>query len=85
MWRQPAGSRQWKKLVTRGEYGRTECVTTLCDAIHGGDAGGAAGGSEAAAAAGAAKPVSAREGRNAQRVLDAIFASGGEWAHVAYE
>ena len=84
----PAGSRRWKRLVTHGEYGRTECVTTLCDAINGvdadaGSAAGSAAGSEAAG--GAARPVSAREGRNAQRVLDSIFASGGEWIDVAYD
>ena len=54
--------------------------------------GGGGGGPAAAAAAAAAgvapelpRPVSAREGRNTQRVLDALLASGGEWRDVCYD
>ena len=30
-------------------------------------------------------PITAREGRNAQRLLDAILSSGGEWLDVTYD
>ena len=57
-------------IVERAEYGRQECVADLV----------------AAAAAAPAPPpaslVTVRQGRNAQRLLDALLASNGEWADV---
>ena len=67
------GARRWKTLVDRGEYGRTECVTTLCERIH---CGRAAGGGQSD------ERVTARDGREVQRVLDALLASGGEWVDL---
>ena len=60
-------------VVEDGSYGRIESVTSLVDAIRG---------ERSAADCGV---ISAREGRNAQRVLDAILASGGEWLEVNYD
>eukprot|EP00933_Yihiella_yeosuensis_P033334 TRINITY_DN27065_c0_g1_i1.p1 TRINITY_DN27065_c0_g1~~TRINITY_DN27065_c0_g1_i1.p1 ORF type:complete len:381 (-),score=66.30 TRINITY_DN27065_c0_g1_i1:238-1320(-) len=57
-------------LMQRGSYGRIESVTTLVSAIRGGEAGDL---------------ITAREGRNAQRLLDAILISGGEWLEVSYD
>lgn len=67
------GARRWKTLVDRGEYGRTECVTTLCERI---ECGGTGGGGQSD------DRVTARDGREVQRVLDALLASGGEWVEL---
>ena len=64
-------------LVEGGEYGRKECVAALLAA-----AGAGKGGVGTAAAE---ELITAREGRNAQRLVDAVTASGGEWVEVCYE
>lgn len=56
-------------LVDGAGYGRGECITALLTAVDGGEGGG----------------ISAREGRNAQRILDAVVASHGEWLEVEYD
>ena len=76
----PGGKRS--ALVSQAEYGRTECVEALV-AAAGRGVGQAASGTKRRRSA--APPVSAREGRNAQRVLDAILGSAGEWVEVSYE
>ena len=64
-------------LVKGGGYGRKECVAALVAAAgHGGGC---------AEAATAEELITAREGRNAQRLLDALTASGGEWVEVDYD
>jgi predicted dehydrogenase len=62
--------------LKEGNYGRIEAVTTLVSAVQGTAVpeGQMEGGM-----------ISPREGRNAQRLLDAILASGGEWVDVSYE
>ena len=87
-------------LVRDGSYGRRECVASLLAAVAacgGGSvadttaAGGGDGGSgdydeaSAAAASSAELLITAREGRNAQRLVDAICASNGEWVEVSYD
>lgn len=57
-------------IIERGSYGRVESVTTLVDAARGGDGAGL---------------ITPREGRNAQRLLDALLASGDEWLAVSYD
>jgi len=74
-----------KTLVPSGTYGRTECVDAFVEAIMSKqntneEYGGAVAGDRAKLT-----PVSTREGRNAQRVLDAILRSGGEWIQVTYD
>lgn len=59
-------------VVEKGSYGRVECVQELVAA--------AAGGPDASTTG-----VTARQGRNAQRLLDAILSSGGEWTEVSYD
>ena len=59
-------------LVENGGYGRAECVQELCKDII-------AGGMRADS-----KGVTVRQGRNAQRLLDAILGSGGKWTAVEY-
>lgn len=66
----PAAEAGW--VVENGSYGRTECVKELVAAIAVGKAASSAG-------------VMVREGRNAQRLLDAILASNGEWKDVSYD
>jgi predicted dehydrogenase len=120
--------RRWKQMVTGGAYGRTDCVTALCDAIRRldpkgpegpggegpegpggegpggegpegslegrssraeGDGPSASGSCSAHSNDPAQRPlaprmVTAREGRNVQRVLDAILSSNGRWVEVDY-
>ena len=72
-------------LVRGGGYGRKECVAALLAAAGGqnGEGGGGVGGE--GAAVGPEELITAREGRNAQRLVDAVMASGGEWVEVGYE
>ena len=70
--------REW--LVQPGSYGRVESVTTLVDAIRG-DAEARAGRRDSAGAGGM---ITARQCRNAQRVLDAVLASQGQLIDVSY-
>jgi predicted dehydrogenase len=65
-----------KYIVPRGSYGRVESVVTLVDDIRGArDSAGSVSGGR----------ITARQGRNAQRLLDAIVASRGEWVDVRYD
>jgi predicted dehydrogenase len=73
---QPAADAGW--IVEDGSYGRVECVQELVAAVAATAAGG--GGSEQVSAG-----VTVREGRNAQRLLDAVLGSGGEWLDVCYD
>lgn len=60
-------------LVDNAAYGRRECVTGLLAAVQGQPGAGAAG-----------STITAREARNAQRVLDGLLSSGGEWVEISY-
>jgi predicted dehydrogenase len=81
-----APSRRKATLVKGGGYGRKECVAALLAAVAAGEAGGGeAGRDEGGGAEGevvAAELITARQGRNAQRLVDAVTASGGEWVNV---
>lgn len=89
--------KRWKQVVANGAYGRTECVAALCNEIRRAQAegcgDGAGGGAEKAPSsnkdvdAPLASPrlVTAREGRNVQRVLDGILASRGRWLEIKYD
>lgn len=57
-------------LVPRASYGRRECVEELLALV--------AGKADASV-------ISAREARNAQRVLDAFVASNGAWLDINYD
>jgi len=57
-------------LVPRASYGRRECVEELLAAVEGKNK---------------SSRISAREARNAQRVLDAFLASRGEWTDICYD
>ena len=74
----PAQQAGW--VVRHGSYGRVECVKELVAAARA-TATAAAGAGTGEVSAG----VTAREGRNAQRLLDAVLSSGGEWLDVCYE
>jgi predicted dehydrogenase len=63
-----------KRLVRGSAYGRKECVRALVAAVR-----------EGPESAAATEGVTPRFGRNVQRVLDALLASGGEWVAVEYE
>ena len=67
----------WRRgmLVDGGSYGRRQCIDALLAAA--GEGGGTRG-------ATASQLITAREGRNAQRLLDAVTASGGELVVVDY-
>ena len=84
-----APSRRKATLVKGGGYGRKECVAALLAAVVAAEAGeGEAGRGEGGGAEGevlAAELITAREGRNAQRLVDAVTASGGEWIDVVYD
>jgi predicted dehydrogenase len=67
-------------LLQPGSYGRVESVTTLVEAVRG-DGEARAGQGESASRGGL---ITARQGRNAQRVLDAVLASQGQWIDVSY-
>jgi predicted dehydrogenase len=75
------GGKGGEVLVEDASYGRTESVTSLVAAIHGADEGGEGAGEGVGDIGGV---VSAREGRNAQRLLDAVVQSGGEWITIDY-
>ena len=79
--RRTAPSRRKTTLVKDGGYGRKECVAALLAAV----AAGESTGGEGEAAAAAVELITAREGRNAQRLVDAVTASGGEWVTVSYD
>eukprot|EP00964_Phaeocystis_antarctica_P078875 scaffold49079_cov62-Phaeocystis_antarctica.AAC.2 len=82
-----APSRRKATLVKGGGYGRKECVAALLAAVAAGEGSGAGRG-EGGGAEGevlAAELITAREGRNAQRLVDAVTASGGEWIDVVYD
>ena len=65
-----------KYIVSRGSYGRVESVVTLVDAIRSSrDSVGSVSGGR----------ITARQGRNAQRLLDAVVASKGLWVDVCYD
>ena len=68
-----------ESLVQPGSYGRVESVTTLVEAVRG-DGEARAGRGESARGG----LITARQGRNAQRVLDAVLASQGQWIDVRY-
>lgn len=75
-----APTEQW--LVRDGSYGRVESVLTLIDAMRAPEQ------SKAKSRTGAEKGsayISARQGRNAQRLLDAVVASHGQWLDVEYD
>ena len=87
-----APPRRKATLVEGGGYGRKECVAALLAAVAEGGAGGGeagrgegGGGGGAEGEAVAAELITAREGRNAQRLVDALTASGGEWVDVVYD
>jgi hypothetical protein len=91
--------REW--VVEDGTYGRVECVTALTQAAAAAAAAAVArpgGGTvvaidlvaeeeeeEEEAGGGSGGGVSVRQGRNAQRLLDALLESGGEWVEVSYD
>ena len=82
-----APSQRKATLVKGGGYGRKECVAALLAAVAAGEGSGAGRG-EGGGAEGevlAAELITAREGRNAQRLVDAVTASGGEWIDVVYD
>ena len=62
-----------RTIVRDGGYGETESILSLIALARREDVSGVG------------MPISAAEGRNAQRVLDAITASEGEWLEVKYE
>lgn len=65
-------------IVENGSYGRVECVREMVAAAAATQEG-------VAPPAGVSAGVTAREGRNAQRLLDAILSSDGEWLDVCYD
>jgi len=67
-----------KVIVDRAPYGRRECVTELVRAAQWQSAG-----TRQSAGTSGTSMVSAREARNAQRVLDAVLSSRGEWVAVS--
>lgn len=69
-------------LMRKGSYGRVESVETLVDAVRAAQVGPK---DPSRAKAEGGKLITAREGRNAQRVLDAILASNGAWIDVIYD
>ena len=85
--RRTAPSRRKATLVKGGSYGRKECIAALLAAVAAGESGGGEGGrgGSAEGAGAAAELITAREGRNAQRLVDAVIASDGEWVNVAYD
>lgn len=81
--------RKRKRLVKGTSYGRKECVEALVAAAVARRAEGGGGADGGAAAQPSSSPlphggVTVRTGRNVQRVLDALLASGGEWVVVDY-
>lgn len=56
--------------IVTASYGRRECIESLLRAVDGEDA---------------SDIITPRQGRNAQRLLDAILASNGSWIDVAYD
>jgi hypothetical protein len=62
-------------------YGRKDCVVALTAAIA--RCGGSSGGSDGSGSDVSA--VTVREGRGAQRVLDGLLRSGGEWIAIDYD
>ena len=56
--------------IVKASYGRRECIESLVRAVQGEDA---------------ADLISPRQARNAQRLLDAILSSKGEWVDISYD
>jgi predicted dehydrogenase len=80
---EPGGAR--KCLVRKSTYGRRECVETLVAAAATGGALAGHGRGGSSSGEGGEGIVTARQGRNAQRVLDALLASQGAWINVYYD
>ena len=68
-----------------GSYGRAESVSTLVDAVHAGAESKRRTAADTANAVDAGGLITPREGRNAQRLLDALLASNGAWIDVRYD
>ena len=68
-----ASESESRTIVRDGGYGETESILSLAALARREDVSGVG------------MPISAAEGRNAQRVLDAITASEGEWLEGKYE
>ena len=56
--------------LVKATYGRRECIESLVRAVKGEDA---------------SDLISPRQARNAQRLLDAILSSHGEWIDISYD
>ena len=56
--------------LVKATYGRRECIESLVRAVNGDDA---------------SDLISPRQARNAQRLLDAILSSNGEWIDISYD
>lgn len=78
-----APGEEW--LMRKGSYGRVESVETLVDAVRAAEAGPSGPGRATAERGTGGGLITARQGRNAQRVLDAILASNGAWIDVIYD
>lgn len=72
--RRVSPGRPARVLVDGASYGRVDCLTELLAAA-----------ADGAAPADGPGHITASEGRNAQRVLDAVLASGGDWLAVEYD
>jgi predicted dehydrogenase len=72
-------------LLRDGSYGRRESVDTLVEAIQSGGWADIQSGGPRGGAGNSGRLITARQGRNAQRLLDAILASNGEWVTVSYD
>lgn len=66
---------QGQLLVENAAYGRHECITSLHEACR----------RDGFSSSPTISMVSAREARNAQRVVDALLASNGRWVSVSYD
>ena len=57
----------------------------MVNAVHAGGPSGRRTAADTAAAVGSGGLITPREGRNAQRLLDALLASDGAWVDVKYD
>jgi len=64
-------------VVSNGSYGRVESIVTLIDEMRG---AAKRGGTQEGGGV-----ISVRQGRNAQRLLDAVLTSQGQWLDVEYD
>lgn len=71
-------------LLQNGSYGRRESVDTLVEAVRSRLAAGLPGEPRGGPGSNGGL-ITVREGRNAQRLLDAILASDGEWVDISYD